>query len=184
MAISLTQGSSAALRASSEICPWASLGIGSIDGTNNDSTTLGGAYFSSPTADGLALYVTTAATQADSGPVLARVDAPLAIASAPYETRPQGPYGSPAEFLAPTGWTPVTFDWQNPGIPSGTNISWRIKLCDVKHNCDMTDVRSFQVLDTFSDLKIAMSASPDPVPLDRNTTYSITATITGREAVL
>ena len=117
----------------------------SIDGLDNDGTELGGTDYIHPTAPELALWVTTGATQSETEFVLSRLAEPVAPALGALEDVPATQYGSPMDLNSATSWTPAAFTWQNLAIPTGTEIQWRIKFCDLSDNCASTDVMVFSL---------------------------------------
>ena len=126
----------------------------SIDGMNNDGTDLGALDYRFPLATTLDLRVTTAASQAGTEGVLARIDSPLTAELGEIEAKPTGQYGSPFQLNGAAGWNPTGFNWQNPAIPNCSEVQWRVKYCDLSDNCGMTDVMSFYVIS---------ATPPDPV---------------------
>jgi peptidoglycan/xylan/chitin deacetylase (PgdA/CDA1 family) len=117
----------------------------SIDGADNSGSDLGGPDYRYPTASGLALYVTTGATQQATQDVLAQVTAPIGSALGAAEDDVPGSYGSPLDLNGATDWASASFTWRNPAIPDGRTIHWRIKFCDQTGNCGTTDPLSFEV---------------------------------------
>ena len=119
---------------------------GLIDGYNNGVTTLGGTAFNIPSASGLALYVSTGTSQAETQAVLALIAAPaLSVNLGTAEDAPSGQYGSPMDLRGATDLRTTAFNWQNASIPAGQSIQWRIKYCDLSENCVQTGVMSFKV---------------------------------------
>ncbi len=117
-----------------------------IDGGDNDGTQLGGADYRFPSASGLDLWVTTGASQADTELVLGRLAEPAAaVLGSQVEDAPETQYGSPANLNSAVAWTPAAFLWQNPAIPAGTDVQWRIKFCDLSGNCASTADMTFSV---------------------------------------
>jgi hypothetical protein len=67
------------------------------------------------------------------------------VASGTVEDDLQGPYGSPQVLHGGTSPTTASFRWQNPNVPAGTTVHWRIRFCDVSGNCAVTADQSFAV---------------------------------------
>ena len=119
----------------------------SIDGSNNDGTSLGGVDYDHPSVSGLNLLVTTGASQADTELGLGKLAAPVVVVlGTVIEEAPETQYGSPANLNGAVVWSPASFPWQNPAIPIGTDVSWRIKFCDLSGNCATTDNMTFSVV--------------------------------------
>ena len=124
-----------------------SIDFTSIDGADNDGTQLGGTDYQFPSASGLDLWVTTGASQADTESGLGQLAAPVVAAlGAEVEEAPETQYGSPANLNGAVVWTPATFLWQNPAIPVGTDVQWRIKFCDLSGNCASTTEMTFSIV--------------------------------------
>ena len=117
--------------------------VASIDGLDNDGTDLGGSDYINPTASGLDLWVATANSQTGMDAILGALTFPLNAQLGALEDAPLGQYGSPAIMNGATTWSPAQFIWQNPAIPAGAHIQWRIKFCDRSGNCIWTDVKEF-----------------------------------------
>ena len=140
---------------------FATLDLASIDGLDNDGTDLGGTDYRIPTASGLDLFVLTGVNQAGIEGSLARIDASLGTVFGDVEDVPEGIYGSPIH-LNTNVWALTSFDWQNPAIPIGQTVSWRIKYCDASDNCSLTDIQSFAITETPPD-------TPTPTATTTNT---------------
>jgi hypothetical protein len=125
------------------------LEVGSIQGSDNDGTDLGGLNYFEPTHPNhkqhLSLSVVTGADQTATEGLLAKINTPLtSSAFGVAENAPTGQYGSPMELTPGTDWTTTSFSWQNPAIVDKM-VSWRINYCDKSNNCSYTPTMSFQV---------------------------------------
>lgn len=128
------------LMAAAQPVDWAT-----IDGQDNDGTQLGGHDYRQPSAPGLALVVATGNSLAATQTGLAQAAAAATTSWGAVEAAPEGQYGSPFDAAGATGWTSVAFTWQNPSVPAGTSVRWRIAFCDLAGRCATTDTRSFTV---------------------------------------
>ncbi len=123
--------------------------FGSVPGTDNDGTDLGGPnYYHStgpPHKQSLILSVVTGASQTAAEGVLARINTPLSLSAlGAAEDGPIGQYGSPIELTPSSGWVTTNFNWQNPAINS-QNVQWRIKYYDLSGNFYYTPAMTFAV---------------------------------------
>ena len=151
----------------------------SIDGNDNDGTQLGGADYRFPSASGLDLWVITGASQAETELGLGRLAAPVAaVLGTEVEDAPETQYGSPAHLNGAVVWTPAAFLWQNPAIPVGTDVQWRIKFCDLYENCASTNEMTFSIVTPTYDLTVdktgtgSGTVSSDPAGIDCGSTCS------------
>lgn len=128
------------------IASFDSVAVASIDGTDNDGTDLGGSDYQHPTAAGLDLWVTTGSAQAETETALGRLATPLSISQGAVEDAPTGQYGSPLLLNGATDWTTAAFTWQNPAVPAGSTVQWRVRFCDLSGNCITTDSSSFAIV--------------------------------------
>ena len=93
-----------------------------------------------------------------------------AVLGAQVEDAPETQYGSPANLNGAVVWTPAAFLWQNPAIPVGTNVQWRIKLCDLSGNCASTANMTFSI--------VSSNTPPVAVGDTYNTDAGVALTIT------
>jgi peptidoglycan/xylan/chitin deacetylase (PgdA/CDA1 family) len=128
------------------IASFTTVNVNAIDGLDNDGTDLGGTDYNHPTAPGLELWVTTGDSQPETEVELGRLAAPAGAALGSVQEAPETQYGSPLYLGGATVWTPATFLWQNPAIPVGTDVSWRIKFCDLSGNCGATAEMTFSIV--------------------------------------
>ena len=56
-----------------------------------------------------------------------------------------GSYGSPMKMQENDEWQWSNFTWQNPDIPTGTVVGWRIYYSDTGGQVNKTDVMSFRI---------------------------------------
>ncbi|HEY3291452.1 MAG TPA: polysaccharide deacetylase family protein, partial [Anaerolineae bacterium] len=127
------------------IASLSTIDYGTIDGSYNDGTDLGGLDYRYPSAGGLALYVTTGNTQQLAQGVVTQLNTPVNIAIGSLEDAPLGMYGSPLELAGANGWIDTGFNWQNPALPNGAAVQWRITLCDISQNCSTTNAMVFNI---------------------------------------
>ncbi|HWQ84093.1 MAG TPA: Ig-like domain-containing protein, partial [Anaerolineales bacterium] len=154
------------------IASFTTVNVAAIDGLDNDGTDLGGSDYMHPTAPGLELWVTTAASQAAAETELGRVAAPLGSLLGGVEDAPEAVYGSPLNLNGAVVWTPAGFVWQNPAIPVGTDVSWRITFCDLADNCVTTSEMTFAIVPP----NTAPIANAQAVSTNEDTPLAITLT--------
>ncbi|MFH1101423.1 MAG: DUF2341 domain-containing protein [Methanobacteriota archaeon] len=71
---------------------------------------------------------------------------PTVFTSVGDETKSVYAYGSPMDlYTGPGEWVWTNFTWQNPEIPNGTTVGWRIFYVDLSGNKNCTPVLSFQI---------------------------------------
>ena len=156
-----------------------SIDYASIDGNDNDGTQLGGTDYRFPSASGLDLWVITGSSQAETELGLGRLAAPVvAVLGTEVEEAPETQYGSPANLNGAVVWTPAAFLWQNPAIPVGTDVQWRIKFCDLNENCASTNEMTFSIVAPTYELSVEKTGTgsgtvtSDPAGIDCGSTCS------------
>ncbi|MFH1100446.1 MAG: DUF2341 domain-containing protein [Methanobacteriota archaeon] len=71
---------------------------------------------------------------------------PSSFAIIGEETEGISAYGSPLNLNTEPGvWAWANFTWQNPGIPEGTRVGWKITFGDTSYNIVSTDIMSFMI---------------------------------------